>query len=104
MFFLGRRCVNGETAAYAGLQAGAARLIKEHIVSYEQPSEDLGVHPTQLRNLVKQLADDLQHAFSGQGQTKEQLEIAQFKRSVADLSLKRQVLAEHSAIQYHRWD
>ena len=42
-----------------------------------------GVHPTQLRNWVKQLADDPQHAFPGRGQMKpEQLEIAQLKRNV----------------------
>ena len=41
----------------------AVRLIKERGVSYAQASEDLGVHPTQLRNWVKQLADDPQHAF-----------------------------------------
>jgi hypothetical protein len=35
----------------------AVRLIKERGVSYAQASEDLGVHPTQLRNWVKQLAD-----------------------------------------------
>jgi transposase len=54
----------------------AVRLIKERGVSYAQASADLGVHPTQLRNWVKQLADDPQHAFPGQGQMKpEQLEI-----------------------------
>ena len=62
----------------------AVRLIKERGVSYAQASKDLGVHPTQLRNWVKQLADDPQHAFPGQGQMKpEQLEIAQLKREVA---------------------
>jgi transposase len=60
----------------------AVRLIKERGVSYAQASKDLGVHPTQLRNWVKQLADDPQHAFPGQGQMKpEQLEIAQLKRT-----------------------
>jgi transposase len=55
-------------------------------VSYAQASKDLGVHPTQLRNWVKQLADDPQHAFPGHGQIKpEQLEIAQLKREVAKL-------------------
>ena len=64
----------------------AVRLIKERGVSYAQASADLGVHPTQLRNWVKQLADDPQHAFPGQGQMKpEQLEIAQLKREVAKL-------------------
>jgi len=60
----------------------AVRLIKQRGVSYAQASSDLGVHPTQLRNWVKQLADDPQHAFPGQGQMKpEQLEIAQLKRT-----------------------
>ena len=64
----------------------AVRLIKQRGVSYTQASEDLGVHPTQLRNWVKQLADDPQHAFPGQGQMKpEQLEIAQLKREVIRL-------------------
>src|SRR3982074_2973739 len=54
----------------------AVRLIKQRGVSYAQASKDLGVHPTQLRNWVKQLADDPQHAFPGHGQMKpEQLEI-----------------------------
>jgi transposase len=68
----------------------AVRLIKQRGVSYAQASEDLGVHPTQLRNWVKQLADDPQHAFPGQGQMKpEQLEIAQLKREVAKLKAER---------------
>ena len=32
----------------------AVRLIKQRGVSYAQASADLGVHPTQLRNWVKQ--------------------------------------------------
>ena len=71
----------------------AVRLIKERGVSYAQASEDLGVHPTQLRNWVKQLADDPQHAFPGQGQMKpEQLEIAQLKREVLRLKAERDIL------------
>ena len=62
------------------------RLIKQRGVSYAQASKDLGVHPTQLRNWVKQLADDPQNAFPGHGQMKpERLEIAQLKREVARL-------------------
>jgi transposase-like protein len=41
----------------------AVRLIKQRGVLYAQASKDLGVHPTQLRNWVKQLADDPQHGF-----------------------------------------
>ena len=71
----------------------AVRLIKQRGVSYAQASKDLGVHPTQLRNWVKQLADDPQHAFPGQGQMKpEQLEIAQLKREVARLKAERDIL------------
>jgi putative transposase len=73
----------------------AVRLIKERGVSYAQASKDLGVHPTQLRNWVKQLADDPQHAFPGQGQMKpEQLEIAQLKREVLRLKAERGLLRE----------
>ena len=71
----------------------AVRLIKQRGVSYAQASKDFGVHPTQLRNWVKQLADDPQHAFPGQGQMKpEQLEIAQLKREVAKLRAERDIL------------
>jgi transposase len=62
----------------------AVRLIRDRGVSYAQASEDLKVHPTQLRNWVKAFADDPQHAFPGPGQMKpEQLEIAQLKREVS---------------------
>ena len=71
----------------------AVRLIKQRGVSYAQASKDLGVHPTQLRNWVKQLADDPQHAFPGHGQMKpEQLEIAQLKREVTKLKAERDIL------------
>jgi transposase len=76
----------------------AVRLIKQRGVSYAQASKDLGVHPTQLRNWVKQLADDPQHAFPGHGQMKpEQLEIAQPKREVAKLKAERDILKKAAA-------
>jgi transposase len=71
----------------------AVRLIKERGVSYAQASQDLGVHVSQLRNWVKALADDPQHAFPGHGQMKpEQEEIAQLKREVAKLKAERDIL------------
>ena len=71
----------------------AVRLIKDRGVSYVQASQDLGVHPSQLRNWVKALADDPQHAFPEQGQMKpEQLEIARLKREVAKLKAERDIL------------
>src|ERR1700704_6273142 len=81
----------------------AVRLIKQRGVSYAQASEDLGVHPTQLRNWVKQLADDPQHAFPGQGQMKpEQLEIAQLKREVAKLKAERDILKKAAGMVSER--
>src|ERR1700740_2018103 len=70
----------------------AVRLIRDRGVSYAQASQDLKVHPTQLRNWVKAFADDPQHAFPGPGQMKpEQLEIRgsqytseQFQKLLAD--------------------
>ena len=71
----------------------AVRLIKDRGVSYVQASQDLGVHTSQLRDWVKKLADDPQHAFPGQGQmNSEQLEIAQLKREVIKLKADRDIL------------
>ena len=71
----------------------AVRLIRDRGDSYAQASEDLKVHPTQLRNWVKALADDPQHAFPGKGQMKpEQLEIAQLKHEVLKLKAERHIL------------
>ena len=71
----------------------AVRLIKDRGVSYLQASQDLGVHTSQLRDWVKKLADDPQHAFPGRGQMKpEQLEIARLKREVTKLKAERDIL------------
>jgi transposase len=76
----------------------AVRLIKDRGVSYVQASQDLGVHPSQLRDWVKKLADDPQHAFPGHGQLKpEQLEIARLKREVAKLKAERDILKKAAA-------
>jgi hypothetical protein len=45
-------------------------LIKDRGVSYVQASQDLNVHPSQLRDWVKKLSEDPQHAFPGHGQMK----------------------------------
>ena len=76
----------------------AVRLIKDRGVSYAQASEDLGVHPTQLRHWVKAFADDPQHAFPGVGQMKpEQLEITRLKREVIKLKAQRDILKKAAA-------
>jgi transposase len=76
----------------------AVRLIKERGVSYARASEDLEVHPTQLREWVKRFADDPQQAFPGHGQQKpEQQEIARLKREVAKLKAERDILKKAAA-------
>ena len=58
-----------------------------------QASQDLNVHPSQLRDWVKKFSDDPQHAFPGHGQMKpEQLEIVRLKREVAKLKAERDIL------------
>jgi transposase len=76
----------------------AVRLIKDRGVSYVQASQDLSVHPSQLRDWVKKFADDPQRAFPGHGQMKpEQLEIARLKREVAKLKAERDILKKAAA-------
>jgi transposase-like protein len=74
------------------------KLVKDRGVSYARAAEDLGIHPTQLRNWVKALADDPEHSFPGQGQMKpEQSEIARLKREVAKLKAERDILKKAAA-------
>jgi transposase-like protein len=76
----------------------AVRLIKDRGVSYVQASQDLNVHPSQLRDWVKKLSDDPQHAFPGHGQMKpEQLEIVRLKREVVKLKAERDILKKAAA-------
>ena len=76
----------------------AVWLIRDLGVSYAQSSQDLSVHPTQLRNWVKAFADDPQHAFPGPGQMKpEQLEIARLRREVLKLKAERDILKKAAA-------
>jgi transposase-like protein len=77
----------------------AVRLIKERGVSYDQASQDLGVHQSQLRSWVRMFAGDPQHAFPGQGQMKpEQLKIARLKREVTKLKAERDILKKSRSL------
>jgi transposase len=76
----------------------AVRLIRDLGVSYAQASQDLKVHPTQLRNWVKAFADDPEDSFPGNGRMKpEQLEIARLKCEVAKLKAERDILKKAAA-------
>jgi transposase-like protein len=76
----------------------AVRLIRDRGVSYARASEDLKVHPTQLRGWVKAFSEDPQQAFPGHGQMKpEQLEITRLKREVIRLKAERDILKKAAA-------
>jgi transposase len=76
----------------------AVKLIRERGVSYTRASQDLGVHPTQLRHWVKAFAEDPAQAFPGHGQMKpEQAEIARLKREVIKLKAERDILKKAAA-------
>jgi transposase-like protein len=68
----------------------AVRMVRDRGVSHAQVSQDLNVHPTQLRNWVKALAADPQQAFLGL--KSEQAEIARLKREVNKLRAERDIL------------
>lgn len=76
----------------------AVKLIRERGVSYTRASQDLGVHPTQLRHWVKAFAEDPAQAFPGHGQMKpEAAEIARLKREVTKLKAERDILKKAAA-------
>jgi transposase len=76
----------------------AVRLIKDRRVSYAQAPQDLGVHPSQLRDWVAKFSDDPQQAFPGRGKMKpEQFEIARLKREVIKLKAERDILKKAAA-------
>jgi transposase len=68
----------------------AVRLIIERGVKGARASQDLGVHPTQLRQWVRHFAAGREQAFPGHGQMKpEQAKIARLKREVRKLKSER---------------
>ena len=48
----------------------AVRLVRERRISVAQAARDLDVHENLLRNWMKEIASDPQHAFPGQGKMK----------------------------------
>jgi transposase-like protein len=80
------RCSNGDGGGSSSDESSrefkleAALLIKDRGVSCSGVGR-LGVHAPQLRDWVKKLSDDPEHAFPGNGRMKpEQLEITRLKR------------------------
>jgi transposase len=76
----------------------AVKLVRERGVSVAQAARDLDIHANLLRNWVKALAADPQHAFPGPGQMKpEQLEIERLRREVTKLKAERDILKKAAA-------
>ena len=76
----------------------AVKLIKERGVSVAQAAHDLGVNDGMLYSWDRQLADDPEQSFLGQGQMKpEQAEIARLRREVTKLKAERDILKKAAA-------
>ena len=76
----------------------AVRLVKERGVSVVQAAKDLDVHENVLRKWVRDVSEDVQHAFPGHGQMKpEQAEIARLQKEVAKLKMERDILKKAAA-------
>ena len=90
---MGPEVSHGEAKITREFKLEAVRLIRDLGVSYAQTSEDLKVHPTQLRNWVKHLLTIHSRRSTAKGQMKpEQLEIARLKRKVIELKAEREIL------------
>ncbi len=81
----------------------AVRLIRDRNLLYAQASEDLKVHPTQLRNWVKAFDADRAECVPAKGQMKsEQLEIALFQREVINPQVSYSSCATPTSRGYRR--
>ena len=76
----------------------AVRLVKELGVSVSQAAKDLDVHENVLRKWVRELRDEPQDAFPGNGKQKAQdAEIARLRKEVAKLKMERYILKKAAA-------
>jgi transposase len=84
---------HGQTEVYARVQACGCAPDQGSSRIHVQASQDLNVHTSQLRDWMKKLSYDPQHAFPGHGQMKPgQLEITRLKREVTKLKAERDIL------------
>jgi transposase len=59
----------------------------------KQAAADLGIHPNSLRDWVKRLSVDHEHAFPGKGQLKPaDAEMAKLKRELKRVTMERDIL------------
>ena len=69
----------------------AVRLVAELGLSQKQVARDLGLDPSTLRDWIKQVNDDPERAFPGQGHARDE-ELRKLRREVETLRMERDVL------------
>ncbi|WP_255591054.1 MULTISPECIES: transposase [unclassified Acidovorax] len=76
----------------------AVKLVKERGVSVPQAAKDLDVHENVLRKWVRELREEPQEAFPGNGKQKvQEAEIARLRKEVAKLKMERDILKKAAA-------
>jgi transposase len=76
----------------------AVRLVTERGVAVAQAAKDLDVHENVLRKWVRELREERQEAFPGNGKQKAQdAEIARLRKEVAKLKMERDILKKAAA-------
>jgi len=76
----------------------AVKLVTQRGVSVPQAANDLDVHENVLRKWVRELREEPQEAFPGNGKQKVQdAEIARLRKEVAKLKMERDILKKAAA-------
>lgn len=76
----------------------AVKLVKDRGVSVAQAARDLGIRENLLRRWTRELSEDPQHAFPGQGTMKpDQAELDSLRKEVAKLKMERDILKKAAA-------
>ena len=76
----------------------AVKLVTERGVAVAQAAKDLDVHENVLRKWVRELREESQEAFPGNGKQKAQdAEIARLRKEVAKLKMERDILKKAAA-------
>ena len=77
----------------------AVRLVTERGVAVAQAAKDLDVHENVLRKWVRELREEPQEAFPGNGKQKAQdIEIARLRKEVAKLKMERDILKKAAVL------
>ncbi len=76
----------------------AVNLVTERGVTVAQAGKDLDVHENVLRKWVREMRDEPQEAFPGNGKQKAQdAEMARLRKEVAKLRMERDILKKAAA-------